>query len=182
MRVGALWAAVLIAAFSSTVDAQARVGKDSVTRLMRFGRDVVYGTAEGLAFAGVDQLREEPAEWGTGWGGFKKRAASNIGEFLIQEGVTEGLAAAMNRPLDYTRCDCNDKGARVAWALAGAVTDRMRDGTRKFAVPRVVGAFAGSFAQASWRPDTENRTNTALVNGAVSLGIGALINLYREFR
>ena len=177
-----LWAAVMIAAFSSTVNAQARVGKDSVTRLMRFGRDVVYGTAEGLAFAGVDQLREEPAQWGTGWSGYGKRAASNVGEFLIQEGVTEGLAAAMNRPLDYTRCDCNRTGARIAWALAGALTDRMRDGTRRFAVPRVVGAYSGSFAQAAWRPDTEDRARTAIVNGSVSLGIGALINLYREFR
>jgi hypothetical protein len=58
----------------------------------------------------------------------------------------------------------------------------MRDGTRRFAVPRVVGAYAGSFAQAGWRPDTDRRTQTALVNGTVSLGLGALINLYHEFR
>src|SRR5215470_15283758 len=108
--------------------AQSRVGTDSATRLDRFGRDIAYGTVEGLAYAGLDQLRDQPVEWDRGWGGYGKRAASNLGEFYIQEGVTEGLAALMNRPLDYTRCRCRATGARVWWALRGAVVDRTQHG------------------------------------------------------
>lgn len=49
------------------------------------------------------------------------------------------------------------------------------------AIPRIVGAYSGSFAQAAWRPATaQSRTRTALVNGTVSLLIGAGINLYYE--
>src|SRR5689334_10112665 len=86
-----LAAAVLAALTLSSAKAQSRVGADSATRLERFGRDLTYGTFEGLAYAGIDQLRDEPVEWNRGWRGFGKRAASNVGEFYIQEGVTEGL-------------------------------------------------------------------------------------------
>jgi hypothetical protein len=165
------------------VHAQARVGRDSATRLTRFGRDLAYGTAEGFAFAGIAQLENDPSQWGKGWPGYEKRLASNLGEFYIQEGVTEGLAAAMDRPLDYTRCTCREFGGRVAWAIRGAVTDPMRDGSHPLAVPRIVGAYAGSFAQATWMPKTGNTfARVALLNGTESLAIGALINIYHEIR
>jgi hypothetical protein len=177
-----LVAGVLVVA-ANPAHAQARVGRDSITRLMRFGRDLAYGTAEGAAFAGVAQWENEPPEWGHGWPGYGKRLASNLGEFYIQEGVTEGLAAAMDRPLDYVRCRCRDFGGKVAWALRGAVTDPMRDGSHPLAIPRIVGAYAGSFAQAAWMPnDRTSRTRVALLNGTESLGIGFLINMYHELR
>ena len=162
--------------------AQSRVGSDSATRWTRLGRDAVYGIAEGLIFAGVDQARNDPPSWGSGGSGYAKRAASNVGEFLIQEGVTEGLAALMNRPLDYKRCRCSGTGTRIGHAIQGGLTDQMPDGTHPLAIPRIVGAYAGSVAQASWRPSDGNRARTAIVNGTTSLAIGALINLFYEFR
>lgn len=176
-------AVVLSAAFGSIAHAQVRVGKDSATRLTRFGRDAAYGVAEGLAFAGIDQVSKSPAQWGKGWPGYEKRAASNVGEFLIQESVTEGLAAAMKRPLDYMKCKCHGTTDRVAWAIKGAFTDLMPDGTHPVAIPRIIGAYAGSLAQASWRPDASpGRVRVGLVNGTTSLAIGALIDLYHEFK
>lgn len=181
-KIGVAVAAMTFAAVSS-LHAQWRVGPDSASRWTRFGRDMAYGTVEGLAFAGVDQLRDEPPEWGKGWRGYGKRAASNVGEFVIQESVTEGLAAAMRRPLDYPHCTCKHTLDRISWALGSAVVDRMPDGSHPLAIPRIVGAYAGSFAQASWRPSNgEDRTRTALINGTMSLVIGAGINLWHEFR
>jgi hypothetical protein len=58
----------------------------------------------------------------------------------------------------------------------------MPNGKHPLAVPRIVGAYAGSFAQASWRPSASNRARTAVVNGTVSLLIGAGINLFQEFK
>lgn len=176
--------AVLTAVFLTATPAQAqwRVGSDSATRWTRFGRDVAWGTVEGIGFAAVDQWRKEPPEWGTGWPGYRKRVASNVGEFLIQEGVTEALAAALRRPLDYTKCHCGSTMKRIGWAVWGAVTDQMPNGTHPLAIPRIAGAYAGSFAQASWRPSDSDRTQVALVNGTTSIGIGALINLFHEFR
>ncbi|HXD47865.1 MAG TPA: hypothetical protein VN600_03780 [Gemmatimonadaceae bacterium] len=176
--------AIVLPITARPLRAQVRVGSDSSTRLQRFGRDALYGTAEGLAFAGLDQLNNDPPEWGGGAEGYKKRALSNVGEFYIQEGVTEGLAAIMKRPLDYRRCGCRDASRRIGWALQAAVTDPLPNGTHPIAWPRIIGAYAGSFAQASWRPTNggRSRNSVALLNGAESLGIGFLINLYHEFR
>jgi hypothetical protein len=173
-------AAILVGLTFGTADAQSRVGADSARRLDRFGRDLAYGTVEGLAFAGLDQLRDQPQEWSRGWNGFGKRAASNIGEFYIQEGVTEGLAALMNRPLDYAPCGCRGTPQRIWSAVRGALFDRTQNG-QTLAIPRIAGAYAGSFAQASWRPNDGDRTRVALVNGTTSLAFGAVINLYHEF-
>jgi hypothetical protein len=163
--------------------AQGRVGSDSSTRMTRYGRDLAFGAAEGLAWAGVDQLRNTPPEWGKGWRGYGRRAASGIGEFVIQETVTGILAARMNRPLDYQHCRCHHLSRRIGWALQAAVTDPMPNDTHPIAVPRIVGAYAGSFAQSRWLPGTStSRTRTALVNGTVSLLIGAAINIYYEIR
>jgi hypothetical protein len=130
----------------------------------------------------VDQARKDPKEWGDGGNGFGRRAASDVGEFVIQESVTEGLAAALDRPLDYARCGCRSAGGRVGHALALSVVDQMPDGHHALAIPRIVGAFGGAFAQASWRPGpSSDRVRVALANAGTSLAIGAGINLFHEF-
>jgi hypothetical protein len=177
-----LLAVSLITATAGVTHAQVRVGRDSSTRLQRFGRDALYGTGLGLVYGLVDQVRRQPPEWGSSWSSYKRRAASDVGEFLIQEATTESLAAALHRPLDYARCPCAGTGARIRWALLGAVTDPRPNGSHPVAVPRIVGAYVGSFVQTAWLPPTSNRTRTALLNGTVSLAIGAGINLFQEFR
>lgn len=162
--------------------AQVRVGRDSTTRLQRFGRDALYGSALGMIYGVVDQVRHQPPQWGTAWSAYKRRAASDVGEFLIQEGTTEGIAAAMHRPLDYAPCPCAATAARIRWALLGAVTDPLPNGSHPIAAPRIVGAYVGSFAQTSWLPAASNRLRSALLNGTTSLAIGAGINLFQEFR
>src|SRR6266550_2173167 len=173
---------LLVATVACRAQSQVRVGRDSSTRLARFGRDLAYGTVLGLAWGEVDQLRNDPPEWGKGFEGYRRRAASDVGEFLIQEGATEALAALLKRPLDYAPCHCRGIGNRLRWALAASVTDPMPNGSHRVALPRIAGAYAGSFAQASWRPATSDRTRTALINGTVSLLIGAGINVFQELR
>ena len=172
---------VAAALTSHSAFAQSRVGADSTPRLQRLVRDLGYGTVEGLGFAVVDQMRDNPVEWSRGWNGYGKRAASNIGEFYVQEIVTEGLAAALTRPLDYSPCRCRATLDRLGWALRGALFDQMPRGRQQLALPRIAGAYAGSYAQTRWRPLDGNRAKTTVVNGTTSLAIGAVINLYHEF-
>jgi hypothetical protein len=184
-RIALLTVAAALAVLPSAVGAQSRVTKDSLSRWTYFGRSLVYGTVTGLGFAAFDQAINSPTQWGRGWSGYGKRAASNVGAFVIQEGVTEGLAAVMNRPVNYTRCKCQETNARVEWALKGAITDQMPDGTHPIAVPRIVGAYAGAFAQSTWRPAgpvSNSRATRALIQGTTSLALGAAINLWYEFR
>jgi len=176
-----LAAAIGALAIANTAIAQKYPGYDSTSRENRLARDVVYGTIMGVAFSGVDQWRDDPEEWGDSWNGYGKRVASGLGGFFIQEGVTYGLSTAMNRPMAYTRCRCTGNGKRTSWALRGALFDQMGDGSRPLAIPRIAGAYAGSFAQVAWRPHTGNNAWLGLTRGTSSLAIGALINLYHEF-
>lgn len=174
---------LLIALTPAPTRAQGRVGSDSSTRSRRYLRDLAYGAALGFAYAGVDQLRNDPIEWGKGWHGYERRLVSDVGEFVVQETVTDVLAASMDRQLDYQRCRCAGTGDRIGWALQSSVTDPLADGHRAIAIPRIVGAYAGSFAQAAWRPaGGSSRARIGLVNGTTSLLIGAGINLYYELR
>jgi len=159
-----------------------RVGRDSATRLTRFGRAVGYGAIMGVAYAGVNQINDQPTEWEKNWNGFGKRVASNLGEFLIQESVTDGVAAIMKRPLDYTPCRCRGTADRIGYALGGAVTDQMPHGKHPIAIPRILGAYAGAYAQSTWRPDSRSRLEQTLLNGTTSIAVGGLINLYHEFK
>lgn len=163
--------------------AQSRVGADSSRRIDRLERSLAYGTVEGFGYAGMDQYRLSPPEWGTGWHGYERRLASDVGEFWVQEVAMEGLAAVMNRPLDYTRCRCRDFGGRMVHALRGALFDQMPRGREALAIPRIVGAYGGAYAQTTWRPGgSSSRANLTLANGTTSLAIGALIDIYHEFR
>ena len=171
-----------IAGAVNSVAAQSRVGADSTTRLHRLERDLGYGTLEGFGYSVIDQWRLNPPEWGTGLPGYGRRVASNVGEFWVQEIATEGLAAAMNRPLDYKRCRCRNFGARMAHALRGALFDQMPRGRELLAIPRIAGAYTGAYVQSTWRPaESRSHANITLTNGTTSLAIGALINMYHEF-
>ncbi len=186
LRLATALLALVVAALliPAAVQAQGRVGADSATRTRRYRHDVLYGAALGFAYAGIDQLRNDPIEWGRGWPGYERRLASNVGEFLVQETVTDLLAAQLDRQLDYQPCHCHGTGRRIGWALHAAVTDPQPDGTHPIAFPRIVGAYAGSFAQAAWRPVNPgaSRTRVALVNGTTSLLVGAGINVWHEWR
>jgi hypothetical protein len=58
----------------------------------------------------------------------------------------------------------------------------MPNGTHPIAIPRIVGAYAGAYAQTTWRPDSHSRLDQTLLNGTTSLAIGGVINLYHEFK
>jgi hypothetical protein len=166
---------------ASWAPAQSRVGADSLTRLARLGHDLTYGTAMGFGYAAIDQANNQPSEWGGGWPGYGRRASSNIGEFWIQEITTEGLAWAMNRPLDYQPCKCRGFWPRFNHALGGAVLDQKPKGGQALAIPRIVGAYGGAYAQSTWRPNgSRSRANLVLTYGTTSLAFGVLINMYHE--
>ena len=180
-------ALVFVALVPCTVLAQApatRYNPDTTHWTRHVARDALWGVSEGILFAAVNQWQNEPSQWGNGGSGFGKRVASNVGEFVIQEGVTAGLSYAMEHPLDYIRCACHETSARIGWAMKNAVLDPMPDGTMAVAIPRIAGAYVGSVAQAAWRPTGNGNKSTAWVaiaNGTASLALGALVNIYHEF-
>jgi len=104
--------------------------------------------------------------------------ASRAGQAAVQMSVRHGLAALMDRSTDYQPCECRGFGPRVQHALLETFTDRGADGSRALSVPRLAGAYAGSFAQLAWERD-RNAGDVAM-NTTLSLGFSALFNIARE--
>jgi len=104
--------------------------------------------------------------------------ASKAAQHAVQVSVSHGLAAVMHRSTDYQPCQCRGFGPRVAHALLETFTDRRADGSRALSVPRMAGAYAGSFARLAWEPD--RGVGDAAAGATLSLGFSALFNIARE--
>jgi hypothetical protein len=130
--------------------------------------------------AGLDQWRDEPEEWDQDIGGFGQRLASNAGRNAVEESARHGLAALMDRSVTYQRCTCSAVGGRVWNAFLETITDRDREGDRLPAIPRLAGSVAGAYAESSWRPGEDDRTDVVRI-ATRSVLFGMLGNLWTEF-
>jgi hypothetical protein len=137
-------------------------------------------TSENVRFTNyLSDLAGPPALIGVVGGGLLQgEIASKAGQHAVQVSVSHGLAAVMHRSTDYQPCQCRGFGPRVAHALLETFTDRRADGSRALSVPRMAGAYAGSFARLAWEPDRS--VGDAAAGATLSLGFSALFNIARE--
>jgi hypothetical protein len=156
-----------------------RINRENV-RLNNYLHDLAGPPAvAGIIGSGVlDQLRHEPEFWHDGADGLPRRIASRATQAAVQVSVRHGLAALMHRSTDYQPCECDGFGRKVEHALLETFTDRRADGSRAFSVPRVAGAYAGSFSRLAWERD--RNVGDAMLGTTASLGFSALFNIARE--
>ena len=113
-----------------------------------------------------------------GANGLTSEIASKLGQHAVEVSVSHGLAAVMHRSTEYQPCDCHGFGPRVAHALLETFTDRRADGSRALSVPRMAGAYAGSFSRMAW--DSDRSVGKAAAGATLSLGLNAVFNVARE--
>jgi hypothetical protein len=108
------------------------------------------------------------------------RIAAGATQHVAEISVRDGLAAVMHRSTDYHYqfCECKGFGPRVQHALIETFTDRRADGSRALSVPRIAGAYAGSFAGLAWEHDRS--VGGAAAGTTLSFGFSALFNIARE--
>jgi hypothetical protein len=156
-----------------------RINPENV-RLNNYLRDL----AGPPAFVGVigggllDQLLQKPAVWNNDADGLARRIASRAGQAAVQASVRHGLAALMHRSTEYQPCECRGFGPKVQHALLETFTDRRADGSRALSVPRIAGAYAGSFARLTWERDRD--PGDVALGTTLSFGFSALFNVARE--
>ena len=156
-----------------------RVNPENV-RLNKYLRDLAGPPAfVGVIGGGlVDHLLQKPAAWDDDVDGLARRMASRAGQAAVQVSVRHGLAAVMHHSTDYQPCECRGFGPRVEHALLETFTDRRADGSRALSVPRIAGAYAGSFARSAW--DRDRDAGDAALGATMSFGFSALFNIARE--
>lgn len=170
-----------LAPVSGTLDAMAPAAQLPKNRVRNYVHDLtgvgaILGVVGGAA---IDQMSDTPAQWGKGFSGYADRLASHAGALVVGETVHHGLAYEMNETTRYELCGCRDFSLQAEHAFVGAVTDRdLATGRRVVSVPRIAGAFAGSFAPTIWQPGYS--AGNALVGGALTLVASGAFNLVDE--
>ncbi len=152
-----------------------RITQENV-RLNNYLRDLAGpGALAGVVGGGVlQQLRQHDGKE------LSTRIAAGATQHLAEISVRDGLAAVMHRSTDYHYqfCECKGFGPRVQHALIETFTDRRADGSRALSVPRIAGAYAGSFAGLAWERD--HSVGSVAAGTSLSFGFSALFNIARE--
>jgi hypothetical protein len=133
------------------------------------------------ASSAIAQAKDATPEWGQGMEGYSKRYGSRFGQKMIKKSITAGLGAAFNEDPRYFPSERNGIFPRVSYAVTHEFLVRRDSGSWKFADARMIGTFSSSFIALSWRPDADQSTRTALLNGVASIGYDAAWNIFKEF-
>jgi hypothetical protein len=136
----------------------------------------------GEAFsAGFSTLVNTPAEYGSHWDGFGKRAGADLSEAAVSHGMEAGLGAIWGEDPRYFR----DAGApfknRLGHVFKMTFLARDRDGNLMPAYARFVAIPSAVGLSSTWRPASED----SLGNVGARIGLGVLgrvgTNAFAEF-
>lgn len=162
---------------------QTYVRPDPKTRFKRYVNGVAGPSAIATQFAkaGIATWRNSPEEWGDKWEGFGRRVASNLGKNVIEETAKYGLDEALKLDSHFYRSKKRDVASKLRNALLSPVTARDRNGKRVFGLPRIAGYYAASITAAEvWFPARYDYKD-GLKSGTISLGLSAVVNVFKEF-
>lgn len=135
---------------------------------------------ETVAWAGVAQAQNTPADWGRDSSGFVKRYASIIGQGAIQETVTYGLSEVLAVDSGYARSRKSGFLPRAGDAVLQSVASRRTNGSRVVSAPLLAGYAAGGIGMMTWYPAAYTYKD-GLRYSALALASKAGVNLIREF-
>lgn len=133
-------------------------------------------------FSLSDQARNDPPEWGDGFGGYAKRTASRYGQFVTQNALSATGNALLGYEPRYDRCRCTGFWPRTKHAIVRNFVTYNR--TEKELRPQLgmyFGAFGGGVIAGTWQPAKPNLL-TEGYQGAVTQAIfGVCANWLGEF-
>lgn len=151
----------------------------------RFNRYLNRTIGTGLIGVGfssaIQQISNEPPEWGKTGKGFARRFGSNLGERAIQETVSYGLEEALKLDSKFYRSEKRNLSARVKNAFLSSFTARTTSGKRVFNPSRIVGAYSANFiSTAAWYPKRFSYKD-GFRQGSQSIGFNIGFGFLNEF-
>lgn len=133
------------------------------------------------AYAGLQQLRDSPPEWGQGASGYGRRFASNAGYTAVRNVLGFGLDSTLHEDPRYHKSKRTGFGPRTADALRQIFVCHTDSGGETFAVWRFGSAYGAAFISNTWMPTSANSPSDAMISGTLSIGADAAANLFYEF-
>ena len=127
------------------------------------------------------QSSNEPREWGGGFAGYGRRAASQYGLFAIQNTLHDGGAAALGYEPRYFRCQCTGLWRRSGHALEMSFLTYNEHGHKSLDLPQLVGAYGSGMISALWYPKRYSPLVQGVQAGHMQMGFVVGTHLIQEF-
>ena len=169
-----------------TVQGQPTTPRTPLTRKERAQRFVkgAFGAgalARAAAVGGINQERDNPAEWHQGFGGYMRRFSSSYGQHVVKESITYGVGSLHHE--DPRHYQSEEKGfwSRTKYAVKSTFIVPSDEGGNTLAAGRLSGDFGAGLVSRAWWPTTAGFVTSGLESGGISLGMDVAANVVREF-
>jgi len=129
----------------------------------------------------VDQLSNEPKEWGRGASGLGLRVASRFGDNVVGGTLLAVGAAVTGEDPRYISSGDHGFWRRSRHAIAFTVLTYDRNGKTCPAYAGVSSLYSASVITQLWLPNHDHLWRDGLRDGTVQLGFSGMFNLIEEF-
>ena len=133
------------------------------------------------AYSGLQQLRNDPHEWGPNISGYGRRVAANAGFTTVRNVLGFGLDSTLHEDPRYYKSRRGGIRSRTVDALRQVLICHTDNGGERFAFSRFASAYATGFIATAWMPKSASSAGDALINGTLSLIGDAGANVFLEF-
>ena len=131
--------------------------------------------------AALDQMDNDPSEWGQGIKGYGHRFVSSYGGYAVGAAIKTSLDVVLKTDPRYDRCVCSGAWPRVAHALKRVLVTRKDNGGEMVNLPLMVAAIGSSTISHQWYPDRFNTVGHHFGGAGTSLAFSGGMNVAREF-
>jgi hypothetical protein len=140
---------------------------------------LLYLDAVGIAT--FKQTINSPTEWGRTTNGYLRRTGSSLASDVIQNSITDSLAAVAGTDTRYFACACSGFFPRSGHAIKMTLFTYTSHGHLMLDVPQLAGAYGSSMIKAEWYPASHDPLVQGVQDGHISMGLNAGINILLEF-
>lgn len=178
----ALCALILTAGPGAFAAEERHPARHSAVRELRHKVVSPEAAARSVASAGINTARNYPHEWGTGAGGFAKRAGSAFGQHAVAATIEVGVGKMLHEDLHYRRSNLQGTWPRMKYAVKSTfIVPRTDRPGKTVAVGRVAGNMGGGLISRAWMPASAASVGAGLASGGIGLGADVGVHVAREF-
>jgi hypothetical protein len=134
-----------------------------------------------VAGGAIDEGREHPGAWGTGWDSYGARVASHFGQHLMKEQIEFGMQALDHESPLHLRSKRTGFKNRAVDALRNTFICENDNGKLMPAYSRFVADYGAAFISRAWYPREYHNVEAGISAGSVAIGVDVGMNFLREF-
>src|SRR5258708_2969760 len=129
----------------------------------------------------LQQLENRPRAWGRSGTALGKRAASQYGQFLINESITAGVGALRGEGINFHRRGQGWMASRISHVLLSGVMTKKNDGSRTIALANLSGSYGSAVLSDLWYPSIHRSGRRMFYRGTLLLTFEVGGNALAEF-